>query len=421
MSGFVDSIIFPGGGRNYSGSHSKGLIWLKNQYNHYFPSHFIRKKSRIVILFAHGNGGTLGDFRVIAALYAKYFNASVFSIEYPGYGPAQGEASESSVNSNYQTAYNFLVSTAGYPSGNIVLMGYSIGTGPAIKLAGDLCTLGTPPSAVITIAAFMSIIDIVKDMKGRLFFNQLIAHTINNRWDSMENIKNVTCPVLLLHGMLDPMIPYNHSKSLYSNCPSNTKVLRLIPAATHDKFQEPTDTIKPIAQFLKDCSHLCMKRLVLQKIPPDYYKCPKDVIEIESTPQYGGCGSIAACGGNDTNSFSIFTDAVSGSFEWIVGTFDYITMNSAAVSANHPVEVTEDYEFEDDAHSRATEELNTAVEHVIFLPTPTKAGEKVFNPLPSDNVTYDDKIEDSKELKGKEEHFLNNVKVLSTPDPKRSI
>jgi hypothetical protein len=124
MSGFVDSIIFPGAGRNYNGTHSKGLIWLKNDYNNWFPSHFIRKKTRLVILFAHGNGGTLGDFRVISSLYSKYFNASVFSIEYPGYGPAQGEASESSVNSNYQTAYNFLVNVAGYPSGNIVLMGY---------------------------------------------------------------------------------------------------------------------------------------------------------------------------------------------------------------------------------------------------------------------------------------------------------
>jgi len=195
--------------------------------------------------------------------------------------------------------------------------------------------------------------------------------------------------------MLDPMIPYNHSKSLYSNCPSNTKVLRLIPGADHAKFAEPTDTIKPTAQFLKDCSHLCMKRLVLNRIPPEYYKCPKEIIEAESTPQF----SLAACGGSgDTNGFSIFTDAVSGSFEWILGTFDYITMNSAAVSANHPVEVSEDYEFcEDDTHSRAaTEELSTAVEHVIFLPTPTKAGDKVFNPLPSDNVTYDHKVEDSK-------------------------
>ena len=74
--------------------------------------------------------------------------------------------------------------------------------------------------AVITIAAFMSIIDIVKDMKGRLFLNHLIANTISNRWNSMESIKSVTCPILLLHGMLDAMIPYDHSKQLYGNCPS---------------------------------------------------------------------------------------------------------------------------------------------------------------------------------------------------------
>ena len=406
MSGFVDSIILPGKGRQYSGSHSKGLIWLKNQSNNWFPSHFIRKKSRIVILFAHGNGGTLGDFRVIASLYAKYFNASVFSIEYPGYGPAQGEANESSVNDNYLTAYEFL-KKSGYPSANIVLMGYSIGCGPAIKLAADLCIANTPPSAVITIAAYMSIIDIVKDMKGRLFLNHLIANTISNRWNSMETIKNVTCPILLLHGMLDAMIPYDHSKQLYGNCPSNTKVLRLIPGADHSRFQEPSDTIKPAAQFLKDCSHLCMKRLVLQKIPPEYYKCPKEIITHEARPQFGACGNIASCGSNDgTSGLTVVTDVVSGSFQWMIGTFDYLTLNSAAQSANHPVEVTEEYEFDDDAHSRAETELSELNEHVVILPTPTKHSE-TFLPPSDDDIT-----------KEKEEGFLNGVKVLSTPDPK---
>jgi pimeloyl-ACP methyl ester carboxylesterase len=59
------------------------------------------------------------------------FNTSVFAIEYPGYGPAEGTASEESVNDNLKTAYDFLL-FLGYPSKNIILMGYSIGTGIGI-------------------------------------------------------------------------------------------------------------------------------------------------------------------------------------------------------------------------------------------------------------------------------------------------
>ena len=53
------------------------------------------------------------------------FNTSVFAIEYPGYGPAEGSAAEDSVNDNARTAFKFLVSL-GYPEKNIVLMGYSV-------------------------------------------------------------------------------------------------------------------------------------------------------------------------------------------------------------------------------------------------------------------------------------------------------
>jgi hypothetical protein len=138
MDSFVNRILLPGGGRKYSGTHSKGIIWLKNEAGQKFPNHFVRKGTKSVLLYSHGNGGSLGDFKSIVWHYAQWFNTSVFAIEYPGYGPAEGIASEESVNDNLKTAYDFLL-FLGYPSNNIILMGYSIGTGPSIKLASELC------------------------------------------------------------------------------------------------------------------------------------------------------------------------------------------------------------------------------------------------------------------------------------------
>ena len=87
---FVDKIILPGGGRKYSGTNSKGLIWLKNKAGLHFPNHMIRKSSSTVILYCHGNGGSLGDFKSIVGFYAHWFNSSIFAVEYPSYGPAEG-------------------------------------------------------------------------------------------------------------------------------------------------------------------------------------------------------------------------------------------------------------------------------------------------------------------------------------------
>ena len=217
---YVNNILLPGGGRKYSGTHSKGLIWLKNEAGHYFPNHLVRKGTKSILLYSHGNGGSLGDFKSIVWHYAQWFNTSVFAIEYPGYGPAEGVAGEESVNDNLRTAYNFLL-FLGYPAKNIVFMGYSIGTGPSIQLASELCQAGTPPGALITIAAYLSICDIVRDLKGSIeMIRSILAGVIDNRWDSGTKIATVSCPSLFVHGALDEVIPCEHSERLFANCSS---------------------------------------------------------------------------------------------------------------------------------------------------------------------------------------------------------
>jgi len=252
---FVNRLILPGKGRKYSGTRSRGLVWLRNSFGSFFPNHYIRKNnSKTVVLYSHGNGGTLGDFKHIVSFYAEWFATSVFAIEYPGYGPAEGEASEETVNDNLFTAFKFLTDVLAYPPGNIVLIGYSIGTGPTIHLAADLCDKGTPPGAVITLAAFMSVCDIVRDWRGAVFVN-LLADVVANRWNSMSRVPKVTCPIFFIHGVLDEMIPAEHSQRLLTACAAQEKRLRLCPQADHTHFDEPGDTIEPIGT--KNAMTLC--------------------------------------------------------------------------------------------------------------------------------------------------------------------
>lgn len=281
MSSFVDKIMLPGGGRRYSGTNSKGLIWLTNSTGLNFPNHLItRKNSKSIVLYCHGNGGSLGDFKDIVLYYAKGFNSSVFALEYPSYGPAEGDANEDTVNDNVYTAFRFIVDVLGYPISNIILMGYSIGTGPTIKLASDLCSASNPPGAVVTIAAYLSICDIVRDLQQfpPLF---IFADAIANRWNSAEAIAKVTCPIFLVHGMQDVIIPYTHSERLHEICNSKMKRLRLIQTAGHTHFSEPTDTVKPIASFLKEYLSINTD-FDIQSVPSSHYECPSSVLLIES-------------------------------------------------------------------------------------------------------------------------------------------
>ena len=56
-----------------SGTHSKGLIWLKNEAGQHFPNHLIRKGTKSILLYSHGNGGSLGDFKSITFFYAQWY------------------------------------------------------------------------------------------------------------------------------------------------------------------------------------------------------------------------------------------------------------------------------------------------------------------------------------------------------------
>lgn len=275
---FVNKIILPGNGRKYSGTNSKGLIWLQNDAGYFFPNHFIRKQSKIVILYSHGNGGSLGDFKSIMSFYATWFNISVFAIEYPGYGPAEGEPSEESVNDNLKTAYDFLIQL-GYPSQNIILMGYSIGTGPTLHLAAELCQAGSPPGAVVTIAAFLSICDIIRDLRGSVIVS-LLADAVANRWNSGERVKLITCPTLFIHGGQDEVIPKEHSEKLYESCASAAKQIRICPDADHTHFEEPVDTVEPMALFFAEVLAPNERALILQ-VPPYKNICPQSVIDRE--------------------------------------------------------------------------------------------------------------------------------------------
>ena len=61
-----------------SGTHSKGLIWLKNEAGQHFPNHLLRKGTKSILLYSHGNGGSLGDFKSITFFYAQWY---VFALD----------------------------------------------------------------------------------------------------------------------------------------------------------------------------------------------------------------------------------------------------------------------------------------------------------------------------------------------------
>jgi pimeloyl-ACP methyl ester carboxylesterase len=64
-----------------------------------------------------------------------------------------------------------------------------------------------------------SLPDIVSDFLGGVL-RPVASICVFERWDNLSAIPHIDCPVLLLHGLHDSIIPWRHSKELYDFLPS---------------------------------------------------------------------------------------------------------------------------------------------------------------------------------------------------------
>lgn len=159
-------------------------------------------KSKGVIFYLHGNGGNLQR----SGKDAKYYNAlgyDLFIPDYPGYGKSTGHLkSQQQFFDAANSAYNFIKSK--YPENHIIILGYSIGTGPAAWLASQY-----HPQKLILLAPYYSLIDLMHHDYPYLpdFISKYPINTY-------QYIQHTAAPIIIFHGSNDEVIYYGSSLKL---------------------------------------------------------------------------------------------------------------------------------------------------------------------------------------------------------------
>ncbi|HEY2156252.1 MAG TPA: alpha/beta hydrolase, partial [Isosphaeraceae bacterium] len=93
------------------------------------------RNPRAVVLFAHGNAGSIADRRWVLDLFRDRLEASVLVFDYRGYGRSGGTPSERGVLADARAARRWLADRAGTEEAGLVLAGESLGGGVAVDLA----------------------------------------------------------------------------------------------------------------------------------------------------------------------------------------------------------------------------------------------------------------------------------------------
>lgn len=121
-------------------------------------------------------------------------------------------------------------------------MGRSMGSGPATHL----CACRNPGNLIL-VSPYTSIKGVADKLFGKFL---AVVFMVKERFKNVDKIKDVKCPVLLIHGKKDKLISFEQSKKLAENC--EKAELRIQENMTHNRFNTYIEIINPIFEFWKN-------------------------------------------------------------------------------------------------------------------------------------------------------------------------
>ena len=163
---------------------------------------FKADSSRGVIFYLHGNAGALDSWGEVAKTYTD-MHYDVFMLDYRGYGKSEGYiTNQHQFLDDVQQAYNYIKKK--YPENEIIVLGYSIGTGAAANIAAN-----NHPRLLILQAPYYSLTDMMKH-------NYPIIPTfiLKYKFETNKYIQNCKMPIIIFHGDADGVIYYQSSLKL---------------------------------------------------------------------------------------------------------------------------------------------------------------------------------------------------------------
>jgi hypothetical protein len=176
--------------------------------------HFKLKNPTGLVIYFHGNTRSIKGWSKYSRDFTRN-NYDVIMIDYRGYGKSTGKRSEKALFKDSQYVYNSIRNL--FPEDKIVIYGRSLGSGFATKLASK-----NNPKMLILDAPYYSMSQLTSRF---LFFLPLSIilrfHIRTDIW-----IKYVQCPIYIIHGTKDRLIPFRSSVKLQREAPLRT---RLVP------------------------------------------------------------------------------------------------------------------------------------------------------------------------------------------------
>jgi uncharacterized protein len=205
---------------------------------------FVRRtpNPEFTVIVFNGNAGNRA-FRAPLADVLAQANLAVLLFDYRGFGGNPGSPTQKGLESDARAARAYTVSRADVDARRLVYFGESLGTAIATHLAVE-----HPPAALVLRSPFTSLTDI-----GRHHYAFLpVRWLLRDRYPTIEWIRRVTSPLMVIAGSNDRIVPLSSSRQLYEAA-NDPKTLAVISGADHNDAALLTgrEMIAELLRFLR--------------------------------------------------------------------------------------------------------------------------------------------------------------------------
>jgi fermentation-respiration switch protein FrsA (DUF1100 family) len=179
-----------------------------------------------LLLYYHGNAGHIGGRadKVKPYLDAGY---GVLLPEYRGYGGNPGRPTEQGLYTDARAALDFIAGEGVSPA-HIVCYGESLGTAVAVQMA-----IERGCGALVLEAPFTSVAAVAQSRYPIFPVKALVL----DKFDSLAKIGGLRCPLFVMHGERDRIVPIRYGRALFAAAPA-PKEAKWFPEATHVDFED---------------------------------------------------------------------------------------------------------------------------------------------------------------------------------------
>ncbi|MCD4825650.1 MAG: alpha/beta hydrolase [Phycisphaerae bacterium] len=206
-------------------------------------------RNRGTVLFFHGNAGNISHRLATIAIFHS-LGMNVLIIDYRGYGRSEGKPTEDGTYRDAEAAWAYLVNERKIPPEKIVVFGRSLGGALAVYIASQNHDQPqNSPAGLIAESSFTSAPDMAASMIPLLPIRWLVRF----KYNSLERIPNVRCPVLIVHSQDDDLVPYKFGQSLYAAAGEPKKLVTLEGGHNDGFILCEDEYVEQLDDFFKEC------------------------------------------------------------------------------------------------------------------------------------------------------------------------